>query len=159
MQAPKADFLRKVDVTELRDDDTPFIQDTWARAYRVSEVDDCLKMRTAAFHGWHRPRRIKILGRPSTLVLVARDTQNPLFIYGYGVFERIDGAFIAHWVYVKSPFKGRGVGSALLAAAMHLIGEGAKTLECTHRTYFVEKAEEMGFTFRELNELYAGEAA
>jgi ribosomal protein S18 acetylase RimI-like enzyme len=146
-------FLDKVLVTERRPDDRNFVFDTWARAFRVAPA--CKSTPTSAYHPWQRARMERILSRPSTLVLVARDSEREVFIHGYGVFERFDDAFVAHWVYVKNNDVSRrqGVASLLLARALDRIGEGSHELLYTHRTYFADKAESLGFQFVKLEDL------
>lgn len=158
-----SDLLRRLVITELRPDDIAFVHDTWARSYRLA--DECRGMPTSAFHPWHREARERILARPSTLVLVARDRERPIWIAGYGVFERVGDAFVAHWLGVKGPCKRQGVAGRLLAEAVASIGAGAKRGVATHRTYVAAKAAEMGFrcsdaasVVERLEELYAERA-
>jgi ribosomal protein S18 acetylase RimI-like enzyme len=157
------DLLRRLTITELRDDDVAFLHDTWARSYRLA--DECRGMPTSAFHPWHRRVREQILARSSTLVLVARDRERPIWIAGYGVFERVGDAFVVHWLGVKGPCKKQGVAGRLLAEATRIIGPGARRMVATHRTYVAGKAEELGFqcdaqrsVLERLEELYAERA-
>lgn len=147
-------LLDKVEVTEFRPEDTAFVQDTWAQAYRVAE--ECKDMPKDAYHLWHRPRREFVLNRPGTIVLVARDRNQPLWIAGYGVFERVGDTFVAHWVYCKKHCKQQGVGGRILTSALDKIGTGtdANPPIATHRTWFGSKAEDMGFVFKRLEDLY-----
>jgi GNAT superfamily N-acetyltransferase len=48
--------------------------------------------------------------------LVATDPADPATIYGYLVFERIEGIFVLHYVYVKHTFRAMGVMRQLMAA-------------------------------------------
>jgi GNAT superfamily N-acetyltransferase len=145
----KQRFLDKVTVTEFRSIDRAFLMDTWARSYRVSEA--CEPIPNDAYFPWHRTRVDKIL--ETALVLVARDRENPLFIYGYGVFERVGTKFVAHWVYTKGTFKRRGVASLLLSHGLDRLGDGATVLAATFRTYAEPKARELGFVFESLESL------
>ncbi len=134
--------------------DENFIHSTWASSYRVSEAAGCRAMPTEAYHPWHRTIRGMILGRPSTRIMVARDGTNSDFIYGYIVAERLGDDLCVHWIYVKSAFKRQRVASRLLAAALEQLGEGATGLVTTHRTYMERKAEDLGFRFVKLADLY-----
>ncbi len=151
----KPRFLDQVAVTPFREGDRAFLMDTWARSYRVAEA--CEAIPSDAYFPWHRKRMESILAR--ALVLVARDKTNPVFIYGYGVFERVRDKFVAHWVYTKGAFKYRGVASLLLRAALERIGDGARALIMTFPTYIEPKALELGFTHEPLEALYAEEVA
>lgn len=144
-------FLDKVRVTEFRSDDRAFLMDTWARSYRVAEA--CAAIPKAAYFPWHRKRMESVLER--ALVLVARDADNPAFIYGYGVFERVGPKMVAHWLYTKGGFKRRGIASVLLARALEQLGAGATQLVMTFRTYIADKAASLGFRFEPLEALYA----
>lgn len=144
-------LIDRVFVTDVREDDKAFVLDTWARAFRVAPGSRPLP--TSAFHPWHRKRMTEILERESTIVLVAREKDAELFIHGYGVFERFDDAFVAHWVYTKSTSKREKVASLVLKTALERVGDGSNELLYTHRTYFAPKAESMGFQFVELEDL------
>jgi ribosomal protein S18 acetylase RimI-like enzyme len=137
----------------LRDDDVAFVMDTWARSFQ--RAPSCETMPPDAYFPWQRKRMDTILAR-EPLVVVARG-KDPLWLYGYGVFERIDDAFVAHWLYVKKHYKRQRVASRLLAHALEQIGHGATSLVLTHRTYIEPKALEMGFTHVRLDDLYRGE--
>ncbi len=152
----KKRLLDTLEVTGLRPEDTAFLQDTWANAYRVA--DECSHMPSDAFHPWHRARRKAILERPDTLVLVARDREAPLWVAGYGVFEKCGDAFVAHWVYVKKHCKRQGVAGRLLAKALERIGDGAQRFVGTHRTWFTPHAVRAlpGLEFVKLEDLYGG---
>lgn len=133
----------------MQPDDEAFVLSTWAESFRHAPA--CKALPTGAFHTWHRPRMEGVLKR-YPLVVVARGT-DPLFIYGYGVFERIGDRFVAHWLYVKRSFRRKSVASQILAHALERIGEGAGELLYTHRTYVSPKAEELGFRYEKLEAL------
>lgn len=132
--------------------DWPYIRSTWLRSYR--ESDSCAGMPDTAYFPWQRARIARVLDR-APLVLVARDEDSPIYVLGYGVFERIGSRFVTHWVYVRKAEKRQGIGRLLLATALAAIGQGASKLVMTHRTYFEAKAREMGFEFQKLESLYA----
>jgi GNAT superfamily N-acetyltransferase len=138
----------------MEDGDRAFVLDTWSRAYQVAPA--CVELRESAYRLWHRRRMLAILARGT--VLVARDSERPNFIYGYGVFERVAGKFVAHWLYVKADYRGRGIARLLLASALASLADGATELVATHRTYVDDKAAELGFTHSKLTDLapYAG---
>lgn len=108
-------------------------------------------MPDTAFKPWHRRRMLAILDRAT--VLVARDSQKPGYIFGYGVFERIAGKFVAHWVYVREHEKRQGIARLMLAAALASLADGATELVATHRTYVDDKAAELGFTSARITDL------
>lgn len=155
----------------LREADVAFVMATWAESFRHSKAGKPIP--TKAFHLWHRPRMERILAR-DPLVVMARGA-DPLFLYGYGIFERVDRevfdhmaeirggvvspapTFVAHWVYTKRGFKRQGIASAVLTHALERIGRGCTDLLMTHRTYIEEKAESLGFEFVKLEELYLGD--
>lgn len=152
--ASREEIRSDVEVTEgMRPDDERFVFDTWARAFRVAPA--CLELPQGAFYAWHRKRMERIMTR-GPLVLVARSKADPLFIYGYGIFERVGDAFVAHWVMCKSHFKKHSIGSLLLLRALERIAPNTTRRLMTHRTYFEPKALEMGFENITLDELYSG---
>ena len=52
-------------------------------------------------------------------ILVACDVNNSSNIYGYIIYERIQGIFVCHMVYVKLPFRNLGIAKALFKATGH----------------------------------------
>lgn len=136
----------------ITDDDVAFVLSTWAESFRHAPA--CKPMPTTAFHRWHRPRMLEILAR-KPLVVVARDSTNPGFIYGYGVFERLGPTLVAHWVYTKRNWRRDGIASRILAHALERIGQGATDIVMTHRTYIEPHAASLGFRFVKLESLYA----
>lgn len=150
-------LLDKVQLTELRPEDISYLHDTWANAYRTA--DECEHIPARAFWPWHRAIRTQILERPGTMVVVARGRERPLWIAGYGVFERVGPTFVAHWLHARGGCKRQGVAGRLLATALGEIGDGASRLVMTHRTYITTKAESLGFVYERLTHLYGSKAA
>jgi GNAT superfamily N-acetyltransferase len=137
----------------MQAEDESFLHDTWARSYQRSPSARIVSSKL--FYQWHRHVRNAILARSTTLVL--RDPDDPTYIYGYIVAEPIDDALVVHWAYIRSSERGAGHGYRLLDAALALHPHATKLLY-THRTYFANKAESLGFHFAKLKELsYAPE--
>ena len=104
-------------------------------------------------------RRDSILARPTTRVLVSRDEASPLFIYGWGCFERVNDTFAVHFIFVKTHFRHSGHARALLSAGRDQCGQGTTRSVATHRTYVDELAKDLGFEFIPPERLYRQEAA
>jgi GNAT superfamily N-acetyltransferase len=150
----RAKYPANLTLTEPVEDDTRYIKATWLRSYRESE--GCVEIPDSAYFPYQRARIDRILAR-DPLVIVARDRENPVYVFGYGVFERVGDKLVAHWVYVRKVEKRQGIAKLLLATALKRIGDGARRLVMTHRTYAEPKAREMGFEFIKLESLYASE--
>jgi GNAT superfamily N-acetyltransferase len=69
----------------------------------------------------------EILDR-GALVLVARDEEEPGFLHGFLVAERVGGDVVMHWVYVKADSRKYGVAQALFDEAMDRLSHGATRL-------------------------------
>jgi GNAT superfamily N-acetyltransferase len=128
-----------------------WVHDTWARSYQ--RADGVKQIDPSLYYRWHRQLREQILSRSQCLVL--RDSEQPDYLYGYIVAEpsAYRSTLVVHWAYVRSRDRGERYGYQLLRAALELAPEATRLLY-THRTYFHEKAEELGFRhigFKELS--------
>lgn len=78
----------------------------------------------------------EILGR-GALVLVARDSEEPAFLHGFIVAERVGAGLVVHWVSVKRDSRGYGVARALLDEAVEQLASGAERLLYSHDARFL----------------------
>lgn len=113
-----ADFVLRA----ARGEDLPFIFNSFLKSYRdapaVSGVPN-----TLYYDGQHALiERLLKDGK----AIVACATDDPEQIMGYG----IGGASVIHWIYVKHPFRGFGIGKALEGA---LVGQAPEQVFYTHR--------------------------
>lgn len=107
----------------------PLVMQSWARGARANP--EALRMPKDAFYGWHRAQLDALLARGAT-VLVARDTESPVYVYAWLCAERVGDAVCVHFAYTKSDWRERGIGRALLDAAVERLGEGASELWYSH---------------------------
>lgn len=84
------------------------------------------------FYRWHREDVINPLLANGAQVLVARDVDRPAFVFGWLCAQRVGDALVCHYAYVKRAFRERGIGHAMLAAAVERWGDGAADLRQTH---------------------------
>ncbi len=121
---------------------------SWVRSYRREIIGELTPDQACE---WIHDQAQRILARPTTRVLVARNEANPLFVYGWVCAERVRDAFVVHFVYVKSHFRngddGNHYGRALYAAALKECGQGAARKLASHRTYVEPTATRYGFTY------------
>lgn len=105
--------------------DAPFIFSSWLKSYRVGSALARDVVRPVYFAQHHRMvERLLARGR----VLVAADAEGPQNILGYAVGEHIGPVAVVHYLYVKAPFRGIGIGQTL--AQVMVSG-----LECVHHTH------------------------
>lgn len=106
----------KILIRPGREDDAPLIISTWVNSYRFS-MPDARRILRRMYFDWHRALVYGILKRPSAVILAACDPEMDSVLYGYFVGEicRTDRP-IAHYLYVKEPWQGLGIATALLEA-------------------------------------------
>lgn len=97
-----------------RPEDLNFILSTWLRNYRFSSPF-AKNITNTVYYKWHEKLVKAILTRPSTWVTVACDPTDTNVVYGYIVAETQD-VNVLHYIYVKKPFRGFGIGKALMDA-------------------------------------------
>lgn len=103
-------------------------------------------MPTTAFHAWNRPRMMAVLER-RPLLLVARDTEQPSFLYGWLCAEAEAGAFVLQYAFTKMSFQRQGVAGLLLATAKTALGTDGPML-FTHKTAMDRHLSARGYQFR-----------
>lgn len=108
-----SDLLDLITVSQAEATDLPFIYNSWIRSHAdgrpqgESYRDYCDRQHATIE---------RLLDHAD--VLVARDTEDPDFIYGYLVSEQLGDVFCGHWLYVKDSFRRSGVSSLLLSIAV-----------------------------------------
>ncbi|MFT3927447.1 MAG: hypothetical protein QM778_33245 [Myxococcales bacterium] len=141
-------ILDSIEVSRAGKDALPFVLDSWAESFRRANRG----MPTSAFHAWHRSLRERILSR-HPMVLVARDREDPAFLYGWLCAEARE-AFTLHYAYTKASFQGQGVAGLLLDTAQN-VGSQIFVLEgreperfYSHQGKWTRYLQSRGFTYR-----------
>jgi GNAT superfamily N-acetyltransferase len=140
-------------IDEAAEADEAFVCRTWRRSYRA--CPESLKMPKRAYELLQDEVMTELLER-GALVLVARDVEQPVFVYGFLVAERIGDAVALHWAYTKLDWRRQGIARALLDEAVERLGDGASELWCSHGTdmiregrtdtWVTKKLRDLGFT-------------
>lgn len=107
----------------------PLCYQSWSRTFRAEPASQ--RMPDRAFYMWHRDVVDRLLASGAQ-VFVARDVERPVFLFGWLCAQRVSDALAVHFGYVKRPWRERGIGTALLVAAMERLGEGATELLQSH---------------------------
>ncbi|MEZ0209216.1 MAG: hypothetical protein ACAH17_03525 [Candidatus Paceibacterota bacterium] len=102
-------------IRDAQEGDIPFIFSSWLKSFRPGLV--CRHVDNTIYYAEHHKVVEKILKRATCLV--ATDPADPATIYGYLVFERIDGILTIHYSYVKHTFRAMGVLRQLLKSFEH----------------------------------------
>lgn len=105
--------------------DVPFLYNSWLKSYRDSPTVAGIP-NTLYYTGQHA--LIERLLRDCEVV-IACSKEDPGQILGYGIGETGLGTATVHWIYVKHPFRGFGIGRALY---QDLVGDQANVY-FTHR--------------------------
>lgn len=108
--------------------DKNFILNSWLKSYRNSPAVD--RMENPSY--FHEQSKVINDLLDNCPVLVASDPKDPSNIFGYLVYQFIEGTFVLHYIYVKQVFRNKGVGKYLIAKAGHQVGEAVAIY--THHT-------------------------
>lgn len=78
-------------------------------------------------------------------LLVARDAEDPSFLYGFLAYEADSIVFTGHFVYTKYAFRRQGVANSLLARALEINPKCSELVYTTPPTRFDSMVEGIGF--------------
>lgn len=99
-------------------DDINFIQSSWGSSYYKGNYGN-RSLSPEDFHAYHRPIRERFLyARPNATIIVCSSPEDPGLIIGWIAVERCPSALILQYLYVKSAFKGEGIGALLIKRAL-----------------------------------------
>jgi len=116
-------------IDAMHDGERPFVLKSWARSARLAPKS--LRMPREAHYLYQRDLIDRILGR-GALVLVARDVDQPVYLYAFLVAERVECALVVHFAFTRRDWRGQGLARALLGEAIERLGSGASELHYTH---------------------------
>ena len=97
------------------EEDVPFIFSSWLKSYRNSYF--AKNITNTVYYAEHHKLLEKVI--KSNKVVVACNPDETTQIYGWICAGYTDNIFTLHYVYVKHPFRGFGVGKTLLNAFEH----------------------------------------
>lgn len=147
--------LDTIAITRAKPDDLDLVRDSWAHSYRKATWFEGQHRRsnrtmpTDAFHTWHRPIREGILER-RPLILVARDVDDPSFLYGWACAEvnanLYPDRFVLHYGYTKLTFQRQGIFRLLLGTALDVLGDDMPR-GYTHHTIMDRYLDRRGFRY------------
>lgn len=103
--------------------DAAFILDSWLKSYRTA-LDH---VPGPIYWRFQRETVERLLSRSE--VLVACNPESPEQVFGYAVAESRGPVRVIHYLYVKHPFRGMGIGRSLLGL---IGGHGAHYTHHTH---------------------------
>ena len=95
--------------------DASFIFSSWLKSFRDNGLAKPVN-NEVYFSEQHK--LIERLLKTAT-VQVACDPNDAASIYGWSCYERVEGIFVIHYTYIKHPFRGLGIASAILAESKH----------------------------------------
>lgn len=100
---------------DLAEEDVPFVYNSWLKSFRNGTM--CRNVDNSIYFFNHH----KIIGQllERSKVIVCCNSLDPKIIYGYLVFEDIDGQFVLHYIYVKNIYRKLGLARKLLEQSKH----------------------------------------
>lgn len=124
----------KVKASELKtrpinpETDINFILSTWLKSYRASEHARAIPQEI--YYPFHQDLVTQILTHKSTAVTVLCDPKDEDQILGYAVYNF--KMPLIHFIYIKFPFRGLGLGGYLFKGVTAEIPKGT-LIQCSHR--------------------------
>lgn len=99
-----------ISIREAYDSEHPFIYNSWIKSGFRSRALEIVAKELYTIH--QHDIITHILARST--VVVAQELNKPENLYGYLVYQWIDGVFVVHYAYTKQIYRGLGVLTALL---------------------------------------------
>jgi len=99
----------------LAEEDRSFIYSSWLKSYRNGT--GCRNVDNSIYFFNHHKVVESLLQRAKTIVCCNSD--DPKVIYGYVVYEEVEGSFVLHYVYVKNIYRKLGLAKKMLAETKH----------------------------------------
>ena len=140
-----------VSIGHMQPSEEGFVISGWKKSFRTAPQNAAIP--SGSFFDRANRDVAALMARPTTQILVARDTESPDFCLGFIVFEVVD-PFCIHWLYTRHGFRRLGVATKLLRTALGQAGES--DLVYTHQSRFSDMAEEMGFEYVSVNSWLKG---
>jgi GNAT superfamily N-acetyltransferase len=112
-------------IGEATSGEMPYVWRTWVRDYRYAASMGRMPYR--AYCDWQRDM-IDRLTDSGAVILVARDVERPVYLYGFLCAQRVGDAVVAHYANVRRDWQGQGIARSLLGEAIERIGDGAEEL-------------------------------
>jgi L-amino acid N-acyltransferase YncA len=135
--------------TQAHSDEYGSIINTWRASYRKGSVGAQKRVADGTYDEWMRRRASRLIAQ--SVVVCARDPEDPSVIWGWAVGERGDNRdLIVHYVYVKAGFRQFGIGFSLLVElqrACGLDGDVSNRYYTHRRAPYTIRAEKQGWQF------------
>lgn len=117
-----------INIRDARESDRAWIMSTWLDANRRSPLANYLS--NTVYFGEHRKYIEKLIA--SSINYVAAWDKDDDQLFGWICGDRIDDAFVVHFLYTKQKFRRLGIAQKLLCALGYIPGE---PIIATHVTY------------------------
>lgn len=112
--------------------DVPFIFNSWLKSFRTGSF--CQFVDNSIYFTEQHKLIEKLLKRCK--LKIACDANDPATIYGYIIYEQIEGIWCFHYVYTKHTFRALGVARELARSVEH----DFNTLSvCTHQNRLISR--------------------
>ena len=95
--------------------DLSFIKSSFLHSFRNSGGSKL--MSNKLYFSTYSPRFEALLSAPGVITVVAVNPNDTSHIYGWSCWEKLGGAQILHYVYVKRPYWGFGIATEMLSSS------------------------------------------
>jgi ribosomal protein S18 acetylase RimI-like enzyme len=116
-------------------EDQAFLFNSWLKSFRNGTV--CNNVDNSVYYTNQHIVIERLL--QTSKVIVCCNSEDPRIIYGYCVYEHIQGQFVLHYIYVKNIYRKLGLARKLLEETKH----DFSVLGCyTHQTVIGDRNDE-----------------
>lgn len=133
IEKPQEKPIIPIHIREAKAEDVAFLFNSWLESFRNGLV--CKGVDHTIYYD-QQHKLIEKLFKICT-VKIACDEKDPANIFGYLVYQKIDGITVLHYAYTKHTFRKLGVQRELLKTIDHDFKTGAGLY--THATKIAEK--------------------
>lgn len=106
-----------------------FVVDSWRHSFEQSP--DGLLYPRDVYRAWQSERIGRLMARSTTLI--ATSTEEPITLGWVCAERRSSGRLVVHYAYVKSAYRGNGLGEALIEQARDALHADDRPGAYTHR--------------------------
>lgn len=103
----------EVVIRQYNSEDKNFVIASWLKSYRHGSYF-AKRISSTIYYKFHHAVAERIIARAN--ITIACDPVDPSVIFGYMISEKFEDKDVIHFTYIKSAFRGMGVGKSILEA-------------------------------------------
>ncbi len=122
----------EIRIRDIEQADVAFLFNSWLKSFRSGRL--AAKVDNSIYFSEHHKIIERLVHGAKTIV--ACNPAEPGQIFGYAVYEKIDGIFVLHYIYTKHTYRNMGIAREMLNHIDHSFETAGC---CSHMTMAAEK--------------------